>query len=91
MKKKYNENYSPVGPTDVAVGGSPVEEDPVEERPVITVAEAASILGVSARAIYALVREPYTNFPSMRLGMRILIPRKQFNEWLQRELAKPSA
>ena len=89
--KKMNENYSPVGPTNVAVGGSPVEEDPVEERPVLTVEEAAAILGVSSKAIYALVKQPFTDFPSFKVGKRILISREMLYEWIRRECAKPSA
>lgn len=85
---KMNENPSPVEPTNAAVGGSSYDKSPAE---IISVAETAAILGVSATAIYALTKQPYTDFPSFRLGKRILIPCTQLGEWLRRELAKPSA
>ena len=88
---KMNENSSPVEPADAAVDGSSVDEAPAEERPVLTVDEVAQIFGVSTKAIYALVKQPFTDFPSFKVGKRILIPRRQLNEWIQRECAKPSA
>lgn len=85
---KMNENYSPVEPTNAAVGGSSVVEAPAA---IISVAEAASILGVSTKAIYALVKQPFTDFPSFKVGKRILISRELLYDWIRRECAKPSA
>ena len=62
-----------------------------EDKSILTVAETARILGVSPKAIYALVKQPYTDFPSLKVGKRILISRELLYKWIQCECQKPSA
>lgn len=45
------------------------------ERPTMTVDEAAELAGVGRNQAYSAVREGI--FPSLRIGKRILIPRKK--------------
>jgi len=52
-----------------------------EELPlVLSVDEAAKVVGVGSRAIYAMVR--ITGFPVVHFGRVIRIPRDAFRRWL---------
>lgn len=50
------------------------------ERLTMTVPEAAAALGVSPRHLYDLVRSD--EFPAVKLGRRIIIPRSAVDEVL---------
>lgn len=50
----------------------------------MTVAEVQKILGVSRNATYTLVSR--SDFPALRVGKRILIPAKQFEAWVDRQV-----
>jgi len=56
---------------------------------VLSVPEAARLLGVSRNLAYELVREG--RLPHVRLGRRVLIPRVGLEQWLAKEagLAQP--
>lgn len=70
-------------------GGRRVEADPVrDETLTLRPAEAAQLLGIGRNAVFDLCRAGV--IPHMRLGRRILIPRRLFEEWLERS-AQPSA
>lgn len=47
-----------------------------EQKPTLNVGEAAVIAGIGINQAYAAVREG--TIPSLRIGNRILIPRKKF-------------
>lgn len=47
---------------------------------LMTVHELANQMCISLPKAYALVKEP--DFPVIRVGTRILIPRDAFKEWL---------
>ncbi|MGB9920924.1 MAG: helix-turn-helix domain-containing protein [Moorellales bacterium] len=48
----------------------------------MSVAEAARALGVSRDAVYELVRRK--EIPHVRVGRRVIIPRRGLEEWLTR-------
>lgn len=50
------------------------------DKLVLTPAEAAEMLGVSMPTMYALCRQP--DFPCVRLGRKVLIPRDGLRDWL---------
>ena len=50
------------------------------EKTAMSVREMADRMGISLPKAYELVKEP--DFPSIRIGTRILIPIEAFNEWL---------
>ena len=49
-------------------------------RLTITVEEAAAHLGISRNSVYEAVRRG--EIPSVRIGGRIVIPRRRFLDWL---------
>ncbi|WP_400158524.1 helix-turn-helix domain-containing protein [Arthrobacter sp. BPSS-3] len=56
-----------------------------EESPTLTVAEAKEIAGIGMSQMYAAIKEG--TIPSLRIGRRILIPRKKFMALLNGEAA----
>lgn len=50
------------------------------EKVTMSVQELSAQLGISLPRAYALAKSP--GFPSIRIGMRILIPVDAFREWL---------
>lgn len=53
----------------------------VAERPILSVAETADLLGISRWLVQQAVRDG--SLPSVRVGRRILIPRVRLDAWLQ--------
>jgi excisionase family DNA binding protein len=60
---------------------------PVELAPVLTVQEAADYLRISRGLAFAAVRDG--SLPSVRIGRRILIPRRQLEALLGGESPPP--
>ncbi len=52
----------------------------IAERPTLTVAETAELLGISRWLVQQAVRNG--SLPSRRVGRRILIPRIRLDAWL---------
>lgn len=50
---------------------------------LVSVAEAAKLLGISHNLAYDLVREG--RLPHINLGRRILVPRRGLEDWIARE------
>ena len=50
---------------------------------LVSVAEAAKLLGISRNLCYELVRED--RLPHVRLGRRVLGPRQGLEQWIARE------
>lgn len=50
------------------------------EKTTMSVAELATMLGISMPKAYELVKQP--GFPVIHIGARILIPIEAFKEWL---------
>lgn len=49
----------------------------------VSVTEAALLLGVSRPTMYNLVNRD--DFPKIRVGRRVIIPRQGLEEWMQKE------
>ena len=56
------------------------------EKTTMSVQELAAQMGISLPKAYELVKEP--NFPTIRVGTRILIPVEAYREWLIRNSVK---
>ena len=52
---------------------------------MLSVPEIAAVLGVSRAASYELARSK--DFPSLRIGTRIVVPKVKFIEWVNRKVA----
>ena len=53
-----------------------------DELPLFLNAEmVAQVLGVSPSSGYELMREP--GFPVLRVGSRMVVPKKQFIQWVE--------
>ena len=76
---RHSEPPAPAAKDSPGHVGPPV----VEQRPTLTVAEAATLLGVSRW----LVEQQMSCgvLPAVRLGRRILIPRARLLAWLESE------
>jgi len=58
-----------------------------DELPLmISVPEAASVLGISRAGAYDLARS--RGFPAINIGSRIVIPKEQFIRWIEKKLAE---
>lgn len=66
-----------------AYGGEAMKERPHTERVVLTIEEAAEMLGVSTGYMYKLARR--ADFPRMKVGSHIRIPKQLFQEWVYRQ------
>ncbi len=53
------------------------------EKTTMSVQELSLYTGISLPKAYELTHRP--DFPSFRIGTRILIPKEAFNEWLKKE------
>jgi excisionase family DNA binding protein len=58
----------------------------VDKRPVLTVSEAAELLGVSRAFAYELVARG--ELPAVRLGRRIMIPRVGIQRIIENSVAE---
>jgi len=50
---------------------------------VLTVKQVKERLNIGQRQAYKLVNEP--GFPSIRIGGSIRVPRKMFDEWMEKQ------
>jgi excisionase family DNA binding protein len=60
----------------------------VENRLVVSVTEAAELLGISRGLAYELARTG--ELPSLRLGRRLVVPRAALLSWLEQASARKS-
>ena len=56
------------------------------EKTTMSVQELAAQMGISLPKAYEFVKEP--DFPTIRVGTRILIPVEAYREWLIRNSVK---
>ena len=54
------------------------------EKLTLSVEEAGKLLGVSRQVAYQLIHR--SDFPTLQIGRRILIPKKQLEEWMDRNV-----
>ena len=52
------------------------------EKMTLSVEEAGKLLGVSRQVAYQLIHRP--DFPTLHIGRRILVPKKQLEIWMDR-------
>lgn len=56
-----------------------------DEFPImLSVTETATVLGISRTSAYELVKG--NNFPSIKVGSRIVIPKGELQKWIQKQL-----
>ncbi|MBO5177178.1 MAG: helix-turn-helix domain-containing protein [Lachnospiraceae bacterium] len=56
------------------------------ERKAYTVAEVATILGISRSYAYEMAKQK--KFPILELGKRMIVPKKKFDTWLEGEASQ---
>lgn len=56
----------------------------MEEKLTLSVEEMGKLLGVSRLVAYTLIHR--TDFPTLRIGKRILIPKRQLEAWMDRQV-----
>lgn len=56
-------------------------QKPELEKAVYNIYEVAALLGINLPKAYELARQE--NFPSVRVGRRIIVPRVSFHRWLE--------
>ncbi len=54
------------------------------EKLTLSVEEAGKLLGVSRQVAYQLSRR--SDFPTLHIGRRVLVPRKQLEAWMDRNV-----
>ena len=54
----------------------------ISEKLTLSVEEAGKLLGVSRQIAYQLSRR--ADFPTLHIGRRVLVPRKQLEAWMDR-------
>ena len=56
---------------------------------MLSVPESAAVLGISRAAAYELARSK--DFPSLRIGTRIVIPKDKFINWINGKVEEQDA
>ena len=56
----------------------------MNEKLTLSVEEAGKLLGVSRQVAYQLIHR--ADFPTLHIGRRILVPRTQLEEWMDRNV-----
>ena len=54
------------------------------EKLTLSVEEAGKLLGVSRQVAYQLIHR--SDFPTLNIGRRILVPKKQLEIWMDRQV-----
>lgn len=56
-----------------------------DELPImLSVTETATVLGISRTSAYELVKG--NNFPSIKVGSHIVVPKDELQKWIQKQL-----
>lgn len=61
------------------------EQEP--KRLAYTIKEAAEMLGLSKSRLYEMVQ--FDEIPHMRIGGKVLLPKKEFESWLKSRVVMP--
>ncbi len=57
----------------------------MNEKLTLSVEEAGKVLGVSRQIAYKLSRQ--ADFPTLHIGRRVLVPKKQLEAWMDRNVS----
>lgn len=61
-----------------------------EQLPLmLSVPEVAAVLGISRAAAYELARS--RDFPSLRIGTRVMVPKDRFIDWINGRVEEKNA
>lgn len=52
---------------------------------MLSVTETATVLGISRTSAYELVKG--NDFPSIKVGSRIVVPKDELQQWIQKQLS----
>lgn len=63
-----------------------MKENNKTQKYTLTVNEASEAMGVGLNAMYQLVRR--SDFPTLRINRKILIPVKEFELWISKNTGK---
>ena len=55
---------------------------------MLTVKNVAEVLGISRTGAYELVRR--SDFPTLNIGKRIVVPKEEFARWVRENTGKPT-
>ena len=59
----------------------------LEELPLMmNIADVATVLGIYRAGAYKLAHD--SSFPAFQIGRRVIVPRENFNNWLDRQWEK---
>lgn len=61
----------------------------MNEKLTLSVDEAGKLLGVSRQVAYQLIHRP--DFPTLHIGRRVLVPKKQLEAWMDRHVTGTEA
>ena len=56
---------------------------------MLSVPDVAAVLGISRAAAYELARSK--DFPALRIGTRIVVPKDKFIDWISRRVEEQDA
>ena len=61
------------------------------EKATYKPSEAAQVLGVSLPTVYALIHRQQEPLPSFRVGKKLLVPKAQLWDWIDRSVQLEAA
>lgn len=53
---------------------------------MLSVHDVAEVLGISKSGAYVLAKEK--DFPTLKIGARVVVPREKFIEWINKNISK---
>lgn len=57
-----------------------------EDKLLLSIEEASALLGLSRDTVYSMAKTNKEGMPSVRVGGRVLIPRKHLETWINRKV-----
>jgi excisionase family DNA binding protein len=53
---------------------------------MLSITEASRVVGISRAGMYKLVKSSTTGLPVVHIGTRLLVPRDQLFEWIDKQI-----